>query len=222
MTTALLTRPTIATPTTVDTATVTPATEATPAPAVTSDGDVDYRATYISFGLAYLFGHGSAALAGGDTPLVAMPGWMPMALLGIGMAIGTVNATRAALRAQRGASDNDVRSAKLLGMSWVVGFTALFLAITGLSASIGAPELQTMLWPAGSGLIVGLIYLSEGATRRNTLHYTFGAYLALVSTTALFFGTTGLFWILTIAGGGGYAIATLLEFRRQANRHTHH
>ncbi|WP_194832990.1 ABC transporter permease [Nocardia sp. XZ_19_369] len=184
-------------------------------PAVTRSGDVDNRATYISFGLAYILGHGAAALSRGDSPLVALPGWLPMTLLGLGFATGTVCATRAALHAQRGADKAEVLGGKLLGLSWGVGFGALILAITGLSSTLAVPELQTFLWPAGSGLVVGLLYLGEGAARRNVLHYGLGGWLALISTAALFFSVPGFFGILAVAGGGGYAVATVLEFRRR-------
>jgi hypothetical protein len=177
-------------------------------------GEVDNRATYVSFGFAYVFGHGAAALAKGDDPLVALPGWLPMALLGAGLAAGTVFSTAAALRAQVGASEPDALSGKLIGAAWISGFAALFLAITGLASVVDAPDLQTVLWPSGSGLVVGLLYLGEGALRRNVLHYGLGTWLALVSTAALFLGNPGLFWVLAIAGGGGYAVAAALETKR--------
>ncbi|OON75341.1 ABC transporter permease [Streptomyces tsukubensis] len=178
-------------------------------------GDVDNLATYISFGLAYLLGHGSAALSQGDTPLLDLPGWLPMTLLGAGLATGTVAATRAALRAQRATTDPDtVRTGQLLGALWVTAFAALFLAITGLSSTLDNPDIQTLLWPTGSGFVVGLIYIAEGATRRNILHYALGTWLALTSTAALLLGNPGFYWILTLAGGGAYALATVLERRR--------
>ncbi|WP_437612991.1 ABC transporter permease [Sorangium sp. So ce834] len=186
-------------------------TDAVPAHRV---GEVDNRSTYISFGLAYVLGHGAAAVSKGASPLVALPGWLPMALLGTGLAVGTVYSTVAAIRAQRGASRSDVLSGKLLGASWISAFTALFLAITGLAYTLDMPDLQTMLWPTGSGFVVGLIYLGEGAVRRNLLHYGLGTWLALISTAALFLGAPGLFWVLAIAGGGGYAVASVLEPRR--------
>ncbi|MFE6131888.1 ABC transporter permease [Streptomyces sp. NPDC056437] len=177
-------------------------------------GEVDNRAAYVSFGFAYVFGHGTSALSQGADPLVDMPGWLPTVLLGIGLAAGTVHATIAAVRAQRGADASDLRSSRLLGLSWVSGFAALFLAITGLTTSLDMPELQTTLWPTGAGLVVGLLYLGEGAARRNVLHYSLGTWLALISTVALFLGTPGLFWVLAVAGGGGYAVAAVLEQRR--------
>ncbi|MFS8198513.1 ABC transporter permease [Streptomyces sp. CWNU-52B] len=178
-------------------------------------GEVDNRATYLSFGLAYLLGHGAAAVSKGDAPVLDLPGWLPMALLGAGLAVGTVQATVAALRAQRAATHpDDVLSGKLLGAAWVTAFAALFLAITGLTSTLDNPDLQTVLWPTGSGLIVGLLYIAEGAQRRNLLHYGLGTWLALTSTAALLAGSTGLYWVLTLAGGGAYAVATLLEGRR--------
>jgi len=178
-------------------------------------GDVDNRATYISFGLAYLVGHGSAAVSEGDTPLLDLPGWLPMTLLGAGLAVGTVQATVAAIRAQRAAAKpDDVLSGQLLGAAWVTAFAALFLAITGLTSTLDMPDVQSLLWPTGSGFVVGLLYIAEGAQRRNLLHYTLGTWLALTSTAALLLGAPGLYWVLTIAGGGAYAIAAVLERRR--------
>jgi hypothetical protein len=106
----------------------------------------------------------------------------------------------------------------MLGISWVTAFAGLTLAITGLTATVGMPELQSILWPTGSGIVVGLIYVSEGAFRRNVLHYGLGTWLVLVSSTALLFGAPALYWILAIAGGGAFAVATVLERSRLAVR----
>jgi len=75
-------------------------------------------------------------------------------------------------------------------------------------------ELQSTLWPAMSGFLVGVLYLGEGATRRNVLHYGLGTWLALTSAAALLLGIPNLFWVLAIAGGGGFAVAAVLESRR--------
>ncbi|WP_314416100.1 ABC transporter permease [Streptomyces sp. DSM 40484] len=186
-----------------------------PAATALVGGDVDNRATYVSFGLAYLFGHGSAAVSESATPLLDLPGWLPMTLLGAGLALGTVQATVAALRAQRSTAEpDDVLPGKLLGLAWVTAFAALFLAITGLTATLDLPDVQSLLWPTGSGFVVGLLYIAEGAQRRNLLHYGLGSWLALTSTAALLLGSPGLYWVLTLAGGGAYALAAVLEHRR--------
>lgn len=194
----------------------TPTLTAPPTAAPDRSREIDNRAGYLGFGFAYVAGHGAAALSRGDDPLVALPGWLPTALLGLGLAAGTVFSTAAALRAQRGVSGPDALPGQLVGLAWISGFAALFLAITGLGSTVDSPDLQSLLWPAGSGLVVGLLYLAEGAVRRNVVHYGLGTWLALVSSSALFLGTPGLFWVLAVAGGGGYAVATHLERLRLA------
>lgn len=178
--------------------------------------EIDSRPAYTGFGLGYLLGHGAAALSHGTDPLVRLPGWLPLALLGSGLAVGTVASVVASARAQRNAPAAEATTGKLLGAAWVTAFLALFLAITGLSMTHGLPDLQSLLWPTGSGLVVGLLYLAEGAARRNTLHYALGSWLALISTGALFLDAAGPFWVLALAGGGAYLVATGLETRRLA------
>ncbi|WKD36619.1 ABC transporter permease [Streptomyces xanthophaeus] len=176
--------------------------------------EVDNRAAYLSFGLAYVVGHGAAAASEGAAPLIGLPDWLPMTLLGGGLVAGIALTTTAALRAQRGATPPEILSGKLLGTAWIAAFTALFLAVTGLTSVLDQPELQSVLWPTGSGLIVGLLYLAEGAVRRNLLHYGLGIWLALTSTAALRLTAPGLYWVLAVAGGGAYALAAALEHRR--------
>ncbi|PXY33361.1 ABC transporter permease [Prauserella coralliicola] len=187
----------------------------TPVPAAPPEaGEVDSRAAYVSFGSAFLLGHGAAALSMGAHPVLALPGWLPLTLLGVGVVTGLVLNMRAVARAQRGASESELLAGKLLGASWTTGFIALFLTITGLTAVFDQPDLQNVLWPAGSVLVVGLIYLAEGAVRRNRLHYGLGTWLALIAAASVFLGTPGLYWVLAVGGGGGYAVAALLEGRR--------
>ncbi|MYW90778.1 ABC transporter permease [Amycolatopsis rubida] len=181
-----------------------------------SPGEVDSRVTYVSFAAAYILGHGTAAVSKGPDPLVAMPGWVPLAVLGTGLVVGSVNAGIAATRARRGAPAPDARSGQLLGISWISAFVGVFLAVTGLTTSLGMPQLQDILWPTVAGFVVGLLYLGEGAARRNLLHYGLGTWLTLISTAALFLGVPALLWVLAVAGGGGFAVAAFLERRRLA------
>jgi hypothetical protein len=178
---------------------------------------VDNRLAYGAFALAYLLGHGAAALAAGPEPVLDPPPWLPITVLGTGLVVGAVAATVASVRARRGASAAEVTVSKLLGMTWVTGFAALFLAVTGISALFElSTEQAAVLWPTGSGLIVGLLYLAEGSARRNALHYGLGSWLALVSGAALLLPGAAPYWAMAVAGGGAYAVATVLERRRLA------
>lgn len=176
--------------------------------------EVDNRAAYLGFAFAYVLGHGINALAKADVILV--PAWLPFGFLGAGLLAGTTFAMTASLRAQRAASESRRRAEKFVGTAWVTGFAALALAITALSKVFDEPELQTVLWPAGSAIVVGLIYLAEGAIRGNALHYNLGTWLALVAAASLFVPAPGFFGVLAVLGGGAYLVAAALERRRLA------
>ncbi|MDX8032457.1 ABC transporter permease [Lentzea sp. BCCO 10_0856] len=177
--------------------------------------EVDNRAAYLGFAFAYVFGHGAALLS--KSGLVVMPFWLPIGLLATGLVAGTVFAMTASSRAQRAASESRRRAEKLVGTAWVTGFAALALAVTGLSTVFDKPELQTVLWPAGSTIVVGLIYIAEGAIRGNALHYNLGTWLMLVAAATLFVPGAGFFGVLAVLGGAAYLLAAFLEPRRLAS-----
>ncbi|MEV6960692.1 ABC transporter permease [Streptomyces sp. NPDC051207] len=172
------------------------------------------RASYLSFGLAWLVGHGASALAYGDDPLVGMPSAVPNLLLTVGL-LGAVAVTSAVTaKAQRGVRGRQAVIGNLLAGSWVIGFGALFLIITALSEALDKHEVHTLMWPTASGLVVGLLYLASGAVYRDALQYTLGSWLALASSAALFLDGANLYWALALAGGGAYLVAASREARR--------
>ncbi|MGW5442597.1 hypothetical protein [Streptomyces asiaticus] len=60
---------------------------------------------------------------------------------------------------------------------------------------------------------------SPGEVDNRATYIGFGlAYVLGHGSAALFLGTPGLYWVLAIAGGGAYAVATILERRRLAIR----
>ncbi|MFD3458699.1 ABC transporter permease [Nocardia fluminea] len=176
---------------------------------------LDNRPIYLSFGLAWLVGHGTFALSHGPNPLLDLPGFVPTALLGVGLLAAMIVTTVVSLRAQRGATKGEAVVGNLLGASWLIGFAALFFLITALGSTLSADTAAT-LWPTGSGLIVGLLYLAGGAAYRDVLQYSLGAWLAVSSTAALFLDGAALYWALALAGGGSYLLAAALEPRRIA------
>ncbi|SDF88794.1 hypothetical protein SAMN05216553_10429 [Lentzea fradiae] len=176
--------------------------------------EVDNRVAYLGFGFGYVFGHGAAWLS--KAGIAALPSWLPITLLATGILVGTGFAMTASLRAQKTASPARRRAEKLVGTAWVTGFVALGLAITGLSNAFDAPDLQTVLWPAGSAIVVGMIYIAEGAVRGISLHYNLGTWLALVGAATLLLPQTTFFGALALLGGGAYLVASALEGRRVA------
>ncbi|NAZ77192.1 hypothetical protein GTQ99_17440 [Kineococcus sp. T13] len=117
----------------------------------------------------------------------ALPPWLPAAVL----ATGVVTALTGAL----------------LGEAWVAGFAALFLLITALDAQ----NLQNSAWPAGTGLVAGLLHLMSGRLQRDVLQYALGTWLALLATAAVLLGAGGQATATAVLGGGGYLLAAAPE-----------
>src|SRR5690349_17592733 len=107
-------------------------------------GDVNNLAAYVSFGLAYVLGHGTTAIAKSDHPVIDLPGWLPVALLVAGLAAGIACAIFASVRAQRGLGKEEALAGRLIGMAWIGGFAALFLAIGGLTVTLNLPDLPAL------------------------------------------------------------------------------
>ncbi|MFD6393657.1 ABC transporter permease [Nocardia sp. NPDC055029] len=177
---------------------------------------LDNRPSYLSFGMAWLLGHGAYALSHGDDPVLRLPAAVPSVLLIAGLAIAMVVTSIVTMKAQRGVTGKDAVVGNLLAVSWLIGFGALFFVITALSSALAQDDLKMLLWPTGSGLIVGLLYLAGGAAYRDVLQYALGAWLALTSSAALFLDGASPYWVLAIAGGGSYLVAAALEPRRRA------
>ncbi|GAB2681169.1 ABC transporter permease [Nocardia goodfellowii] len=170
------------------------------------------RPSYSSFGLAWLLGYGAFALTYGDDPPV--PATVAAVLLFGGLLAALIITGIGAVRAQRGARGREALTGKLLAAAWLIGFGALSLVIEALSTALNEPEVQTLLWPTGAGLVVGMIYLGGGLAYRDSLQYALGAWLAVMSSAALFLDGATLYWALALIGGGGYLVAALLEPRR--------
>jgi FtsH-binding integral membrane protein len=172
------------------------------------------RGVYAAWGVAWLVGYGSYAVSGGADPVLSLPSLVPVAALVTGLLAAFVVTIIATARAARGVTGPAALPGRLLGGAWAIGFTALFLLITALGRTLGDHHVETLMWPAGSALVVGLLYLMGGAVHRDTVQYVLGTYLALVSTAAVFLDTPGLYWVLATAGVGGYAVAAVIEHRR--------
>jgi len=181
-----------------------------------ADTRIDNRLAYSGFTVAYLLGHGGAALSMGPDAAIAAPGWLPTSFLIGGMVVGTIASIVTGMRAQKAMNARDARAAMLASMAWITGFAGLFLAITGLAASTGDPGLQTLLWPAGSAMVVGLIYLAEGSARHDSTHYALGSVLILLGGGVLFLPTAAALGILAVVGGAAYLAAALRVHRSLA------
>lgn len=176
----------------------------------------DNRPSYLAWGLAYLVGYTTHALAAGPTPMLPLPAFVPVLVLSLCLLTATTVTTVNVVRAQRGVTGPAAVPGKMFAGAWVTGFGALVLLITALGRDLDTSRLSMLMFPAGSALVVGLLYLMGGALDRDLLQYTLGTTLALVGTAAVFLGLSGLYWVLALVVAGLYLTAAALEPRRRA------
>ena len=176
----------------------------------------DNRPAYLAWGLAWLVGYGAFALSSGPDPLVPMPAIVPLVLLGAGVLGALVVSALGIARDARGVTGPAALQGTLFGAAWVIGFVALYLLITALGGQVPDEVVSIALWPAGSALVVGMLYLMGGALYRDLLQFGLGTWLALVGTAAVFAGTTGQYALTAVVGSAGYVTAAALEGRRRA------
>ena len=197
------------------TATTAPAPDAVQAPAAAPVLQ-DNRPAYLAWGLAWLVGYGAFAVSTGPSPLVALPTIVPLVLLGAGVLGALVVSALGIARDSRGVTGPAALQGTLFGGAWVIGFLALFLLITALGGQVPDELVSIIMWPAGSALVVGLLYLMGGALYRDLLQFGLGTWIALVGTAAVFAGTTGQYAVAALVGSAGYFTAAPLEGRRRA------
>lgn len=74
-----------------------------------------------------------------------------------------------------------------------------------------------MLWPAVSGLIIGLLYIAGALAWDDPLQFAIGAWIIVTTGAGALFGLLPLYLVMCLAGGGGFlAAATWFAVRRAA------
>ena len=107
------------------------------------------------------------------------------------------------------------------GLAWLLGFVSILLIISGVLGVVGedlAPEVAALLWPAASGLVVGLMYGAGGTLWDDPVQFGLGARLLVTTSLGVLGGVTGLYLTMALAGGGGFLVGAALLAVRQARR----
>lgn len=175
----------------------------------------DSRLLYGAWGLAWVLGYGTLALTQGVEQ--APPPWAFVVFIACLVAAGALTAIHISRRSAgvRGASS---RAGTLYGLAWPITFVAVGLLIGALS-SAGLTEGQIAIAANGiSTMAVGVLYLGGGAMYRDPWWFGLGAWIVLVSSVASMSGLPALFWIMSLAGGGGMLAVALVAAARTRSR----
>ena len=167
----------------------------------------DPRLLYGCWGTAWLLGF--ALMYAGSAP--ASPVDVPMALAGIGffcclLAAMVVTGVHMARRFSgvRGLSS---ATGAMYGWAWMLGFGAFAAVVIGAERAGAERPVLDLLWSAGSGLVVGILYLVGGALWQDRVQYGLGAWILAASAAGALAGSPAIYLVMSLAGGGGFLLA---------------
>ena len=170
-----------------------------------------------AWGLAWLIGYGAGWLS--IRPDYTMPTPVWVVYFGCLAAAGAYTCTYIARRARwvRGSSN---RAGVRYGTAWAGGFV-LGMAVMGRTgaflASLGTPEAAEagmILGNAVPCLIIGTLFVACSAIWDEPVMAWVGGWLLAVTTVATLVGGTGLWAIMSLAGGGGTLVAAVVDALR--------
>lgn len=172
----------------------------------------DIRLVYGVWGAAWLVGFGalwwSAAARGVPGPLAATL----FAVLIIAAIVVTIVHTA---RRTAGVQGRSARVGAMYGWSWTLAFVALAV-ILGNAARLGvSTEVLGVLWTAIAGLVVGILYLVGGALWEDRVQYGLGLWVLVCSAAGSLAGFPGCYLVMSLAGGGGFAVGAVVLGHRQ-------
>lgn len=171
--------------------------------------DVDPRLVYGVWGVAQLVGFGliGASWRVDREPLLPIP---PAAavLAYVGCIVAAVVVTVVhTTRATRGLRGQSAVQGAMYGWAWFLGFLCMSFVIGGLVNAGLSYVAYMLLWPALTGMVVGLMYLAGGALWRDRVQYGLGAWVLVTSTVGTLAGVPGNYAVMALAGGGGFLAA---------------
>lgn len=167
----------------------------------------DPRLLYGAWGLAWFVGFAALYVARAEAgPVEVAPtvaGITHFVLLLSALMVTGVHMARR-FAGVRGLSS---RIGAMYGWAWLVGFAALAAIMAGAQRAGVEDPVVGLLWSAGSGLVVGMLYLAGGALWQDRVQYGLGAWILLASGGGALAGTPSVYLVMSLAGGGGFLLA---------------
>ncbi len=170
---------------------------------------------YAAWGLAWFLGLGGMWLSVRDQQPYREPSTLSQIVLGVLLFAALMVTMIVVVRASRGVEGTSSLQGRIYGLSWPIGFAALF-AIEGALAEHGASdEVLGVIGVTGPILVTALIYLVASALWIDWSMFALGVWMALVAAVGAWTGPVTALLIGALAGGGGFLLAAGLVTRQQ-------
>jgi len=167
----------------------------------------DPRVLYAVWGIAWLVGFAVLYVARTGTGPVGVAPAVAGAAFGVLLvAAMVVTGVHFAARVA-GVRGPSSRIGAMYGWAWTIGFLAYAAIMVGAARAGVDDAVMGLLWTAGSGLVVGLLYLSGGALWQDRVQYGLGAWILVTSAVGALAGTPAVYLVMSLGGGGGFLLA---------------
>ncbi|HEY7433278.1 MAG TPA: hypothetical protein VH641_21370 [Streptosporangiaceae bacterium] len=177
--------------------------------------EIKLPVVYAAWGIAWLLGLGAMWLSVRGQRPYRGPSAASSVILTVLLVAAVVITISVVTRATRGVGGVSAMQRRIYGLSWPVGFAALF-ALDGAVAHRGAsPQVMGVLSAAGPQLITGLIYLLAAAIWLDWPMGALGIWLAALAGAGAWAGPVGVLLIGAIGGGGGFLVTAAVTSRRR-------
>lgn len=179
----------------------------------------DPRVFFVTWGLVWLVGFGVNFLSQGPNgdPIVSMPVLVAPLVLGVLLVAGIVTTIVASIRMYGHTVGESSQAGMMYGFAWMLAF--LMLGVIGSRLSHYLPEReQFLLWSATSTGFVGILYAAGGAVWRNRALFALGLWVSAVNIAGIVAGPGWHALLLSLAGGGGLLVTSVVLSARSRGR----
>lgn len=178
----------------------------------------DVRLLYGVWGLALLIGEAAFFFATWANSPIAIPEPVAGVTLFVFLASAMVITAVHTARRVAGVRGSSSRQGMFYGWSWMVGFVCLGAIISGVARTGVDDRGIGLLWAAGSGLVIGLLYMAGGAMWLDRTQFALGVWFAVVSAVGAVAGLPWIYLVLSLAGGGGLLVVAATVAARSRRR----
>ena len=170
----------------------------------------DARLLYATWGTAWSVGFGFMFAARWPQSPVDVPAGVAGAVFGLLLAAAVVVTAVHLGRTMSGLRGESSSTGMMLGWAWLLGFGTFAALMAGVGRAGADEMLLDLLWPTGSGLVVGLLYVATGAMWSDRVQFRLGAWILLSSGAGALAGVPGVYLVMSVAGGGFLLAAAVI------------
>ncbi|MFJ7219000.1 hypothetical protein [Amycolatopsis sp. NPDC098790] len=166
-----------------------------------------------AWAFAWIVGWGFTYFA---TRTESIPGWVGGVLVAVLFVAAMVYTGYVSARAARGIRGPSKTVGAMYGYSWALvstGLTVVDVRITQFGTLTS--DQVSLLWSGTWLLLTGVMYLAGGMLWQDKLMYGLGAWMIVSSALSVLVGFPANFLVLTVCGGGGFLLASIVYFVRE-------